>query len=92
MKKLAYIADGFHSIAAFPSIQATISIFIEELSNDKISIANDAITIEIKAYIGNEFLPPDLLELRIRLVRVSFLSTLPPAWNLGLLWLAHHCL
>ena len=85
MKKLAYIADGFHSIAAFPSIQATISIFIEEFSNDKISIANDAIAIEIKAYIRNEFLPPILLELRICLVRVSLLPTLPPGWNLGLL-------
>ena len=92
MKKLAYIADGFHSIVAFPSIQATISIFIEELSNDKISIANDAITVEIKAYIGNEFLPPDLLELRIRLVRVSFLSTRPPGWNFGLLLLFGHSL
>ena len=45
MKKWTYITDGIHSIASFTSVKPTVSIFVEEFGDYKISIANDAITI-----------------------------------------------
>ena len=94
MKKAAYITNGFQGIISFSCVQTAFTFFIEELGEDKISIANDAITIKIVADIRNEFLSPVSLKLSVRAVRVSLFSALPPGRNLGLFCVAglHGCI
>ena len=93
MKKAAYIANGFQGIISFSCVQAASTFFIEEFGEDKISVANDAITIEIVADIRNEFLSPVRLKLSVRAVRVSLFSALPPGRNLDFFCVAglHDC-
>ena len=55
---LTYVADAFNGCFTFISVESTISVFIEKFGNNEVSIADDTITIEIKADIWDKFSLP----------------------------------
>lgn len=51
-RELAYILDGFHGRGPLLSVQFTVSILVKKLTDNVVSPADVAITIEVKRRIG----------------------------------------
>jgi len=47
-----YIFDCFESVFSFLSIQFAIAVFVEQFWQNKVSIADNTIAIEVKTDIG----------------------------------------
>lgn len=52
MDGLTYILDGFIGIAAFLGIEFSIAFGVEEFADDVVSVADNAIAVEIVADVG----------------------------------------
>ena len=81
--RVTYVSYGLFGILSFLSVELAISVFVKHLAEYQIAIADDAITIKVKANIWYPFLTPVLIE-RTEGFR-GLRATLPPVRNFDLL-------
>ena len=80
---VTYVFDSCIGIPAFWSVESAIAIFVEEFWNDKVSVSNNAITIEIEADIRHLRSSTVSSEVGQSTIGVRFLASLPPVRDLG---------
>ena len=82
---VTYILDGLEGILTLAGVQSSISVLVKELRKNKVSIAHNAISIEVEADVGDEFSSPIGLDFGHGAIRVCLITSLPPGWNLDFL-------
>jgi len=76
-----YIFYAFKSVVALSRVQTAITVFVEQLCKDVVSVSDVAVTIKVVADVGHLLLMSLLNKLGQRFARVGTGIATPPLWH-----------